>query len=59
MSESNGFTSKGFLILLIVVFPLLLLAAAVYLGSNICVTIAIITWIGIGLTILYLPHSRD
>ncbi|MDH7508665.1 MAG: hypothetical protein QHH00_04610 [Methanomassiliicoccales archaeon] len=59
MSESNGFTSRGFLILLTVVFPLLFLAAAIYLGSNICVTIAIIAWIGIGLTILYLPHLKE
>jgi low affinity Fe/Cu permease len=55
----NGFTSKTFLILVTVVFPLLLLAAAVYLGSNVVVIIAILVWIGIGTFMLYLPHNKE
>jgi len=55
----NGFTSKTFLILVTVIFPLLLLAAAVYLGSNIVAIIAILVWIGIGTIMLYLPHTKE
>ncbi|MDD1768770.1 MAG: hypothetical protein LUQ55_02155 [Methanomassiliicoccales archaeon] len=55
----NGFTSKTFLILITVIFPLLLLAAAVYLGSNIVAIIAILVWIGVGTFILYLPLAKD
>lgn len=55
----SDFTSKRFLILITVVFPLLLLAAAVYLESNVCAIIAILVWIGIGVVMLYLPHTRE
>lgn len=55
----NGFTSKSFLVLMTVIFPLLLLAAAIYLDSNICVVLALFVWIGVGLTMLYLPHVED
>lgn len=55
----NGFTSKTFLILVTVIFPLLLLAAAVFLGSNIVTIIAILVWMGVGTIILYLPYAKD
>jgi len=55
----NGFTSKGFLILMTVIFPLLLLGAAVYLDSNICVILGLFIWIGVGLTMLYIPHVEE
>lgn len=56
MSE---FTSNRFIIMLAVVFPLMFLAAAVYLQSNICIIISIFIWIGVAITILYIPHNRD
>jgi len=52
------FTDTRFIILLAVVFPLLLLASAVYLQSNICAILAILIWIGVAVTILYLPLSK-
>jgi hypothetical protein len=56
MSE---FTSNRFIIMLAVVFPLMFLAAAVYLQSNICIIISIFIWIGVAITMLYIPHNRD
>lgn len=55
----GGFTDERFLIFLTVIVPFLLLASAVYLGSNICAIIAILVWIGVGTTILYLPHVKE
>jgi hypothetical protein len=55
----NGFTSQRFLILITVVFPILLLAAAVYLGSNILAIVAILVWIGIGVVMIYLPYAKE
>lgn len=55
----NGFTSRSFLILITVIFPLMLLAAAVYLGSNVFAVIALLVWIGFGTLVLYLPYTKD
>jgi len=52
------FTDTRFIILLTVVFPVLLLASAIYLQSNICAMLAILIWMGVGVTMLYLPLSR-
>lgn len=43
--------------LLAVVFPLMLLFAALYLQSTLCVTIALFTWIGSAVLMLYLPFG--
>lgn len=51
------FTNKTFLILISLVFPVLLLASAVYLESNICIIISLFVWIGIGITIMYIPQT--
>jgi hypothetical protein len=57
MSE---FTSTKFVLLLAVVFPLMFVAAAVYLQSNICIIISVLVWMGVALTMIYLPLSaRD
>jgi hypothetical protein len=53
------FTSDKMIILLTVVFPLMLLAAAVYLGSGICAIIGILLWIGIAVIFFFLPTVRD
>jgi hypothetical protein len=55
----SDFTSNRFIILLAVVFPIMLLAAAVYLQSNICIIISIFIWIGVVITMLYIPHNRN
>ena len=51
-------TTNRFIILLAVVFPLMILVAAVYLQSNICVIISIFIWIGVIITMLYIPHIK-
>jgi hypothetical protein len=56
MSE---FTSNRFIILLAAVFPIMILVAAVYLQSNICIIISIFIWIGVVITMLYIPHNRN
>ena len=56
MSE---FTSNRFIILLAAVFPIMLLAAAVYLQSNVCIIISIFIWIAVVITMLYIPHNRN
>ena len=53
------FTSDKMIILLTVVFPLMLLAAAVYLGSGICAIMAILIWIGVAVIFLFLPNTKD
>jgi len=55
----NEFTTNRFIILLAVVFPLMLIAAAVYLQSNICTIISVLIWISVIVTIIYLPHNRN
>ncbi len=57
--KMNGFTSRSFLILITVIFPLMLLAAAVYLGSNVFAVIALLVWIGFGTLVVYLPYTKD
>lgn len=56
MSE---FTDIRFIILIVVIFPLLLLISAIYLQSNICAILAILLWLGIGITMIYLPLSKS
>jgi len=58
-TSMSDFTSNRFIILLAVVFPLMLIAAAVYLQSNICITISVLVWMGIIITMLYIPHNRN
>lgn len=55
----NEYTDIRFIILMVVVFPLLLLISAIYLQSNICAILAILLWLGIGVTMIYLPLSRS
>ena len=53
------FTADKFIILLAVVFPLLLLIAAIVLNSGVCVIIPVLMWIGIAVTMLFLPISKE
>jgi hypothetical protein len=53
------FTGDKMVILLAVVFPLALLVAAVVLDSGVCVIIPILMWIGIAVTMLFLPTSKE
>jgi hypothetical protein len=53
------FTSDKMVILLTVVFPLMLLAAAVFLASGICAIIAILVWIGLAVIFFFLPTTKD
>ena len=58
--DMNNLENKKFLILLIVVFPLMLLAVALYLESTLCTTIALLAWIGGTVMTLYIPFGmRD
>ncbi len=59
VTHMEEFTNKTFLILMSLIFPVLLLASAVYLQSNICVIISIFVWIGVGVTIMYLPQTEN
>lgn len=53
-------TGKRMIFLFTVVFPLLFLAAAVLLGSGICIVLPLMIWIGIAIVMLYLPTtSKD
>ncbi|HVO78318.1 MAG TPA: hypothetical protein VMS79_05570 [Methanomassiliicoccales archaeon] len=53
------FTADKLIILLAVVFPLLLLVAAIILNSGVCVIIPILVWIGIAVTMLFLPATKE
>jgi hypothetical protein len=55
----SDFTSNRFIILLAAVFPIMLLAAAVYLQSSICIIISVFIWIGVVIIMLYIPHNRN
>ena len=48
-------TGKRMIFLFTVVFPLLFLAAAVLLGSGICVILPLLVWIGVAIILMYLP----
>ena len=53
-------TGKRMIFLFTVVFPLLFLAAAVLLGSGICVVLPLMIWIGFAIILIYLPTaSKD
>ena len=53
-------TGKWMIFLFTVVFPLLFLAAAVFLGSGICIVLPLMIWLGIAIIMLYLPTtSKD
>jgi len=58
-TSMSDFTSNQFIILLAVVFPLMLIAAAVYLQSSICIIISVLVWMGIIITMLYIPYNRN
>lgn len=54
------FTADKMILLLTVVFPLMLLAAALLLGSGVCVVLPLLTWIGVAFMLLYIPTgSRE
>ncbi len=55
----NEFTSNRFIILLAVIFPLMLIGAAIYLQSNICIIISVLVWMGAAMTMLYLPQNPN
>jgi hypothetical protein len=48
-------TGKRMIFLFTVVFPLLFLAAALLLGSGICIIMPLMIWIGIAIIMMYLP----
>jgi hypothetical protein len=50
-------TGKRMIFLFTVVFPLLFLAAAILLGSGVCIVLPLIVWIGIAIIMMYLPTS--
>jgi hypothetical protein len=50
-------SSKWFLLLVAIVLPLILLAAAAALNAGICVMIVLLVWIGTALILLYLPKN--
>jgi len=58
-TSMSEFTSNRFIILLAVLFPLMFMAAAVYLQSNICIIISVLVWMGVAMTMLYLPHTKN
>jgi hypothetical protein len=51
-------TGKRMIFLFTVVFPLLFLAAAVLLGSGVCIVLPLIVWIGVAVVMMYLPTSE-
>ena len=53
------FTGDKLVILLAVVFPLALLVAAIVLGSGVCIIIPILIWVGIAVTMLFIPSSKE
>jgi hypothetical protein len=50
-------TGKRMIFLFTVVFPLLFLAAAVLLGSGVCIVLPLIVWIGVAIIMMYLPTT--
>jgi hypothetical protein len=50
-------TGKRMIFLFTVVFPLLFLAAAVLLGSGVCIVLPLIVWIGVAIVMMYLPTT--
>jgi len=52
-------TGKRMVFLFTVVFPLLFLAAALLLGSGICVIMPLLIWIGIAIIMMYLPTTTE
>ncbi len=53
-------TGKRMIFLFTVVFPLMFLAAAILLGSGVCIVLPLIVWIGIAIIMMYLPTaSKD
>ena len=55
----NLFEDRNFVILITILFPLMLLAGAVWLQSSVCVIISLFSWVGLALMILYIPQTRD
>jgi hypothetical protein len=53
------FTADKMIVLLTVVFPLMLLAAALVLGSGVCVVLPLLAWIGIAFMLLYIPTGSQ
>ena len=51
-------SSKWFLLLVAIVLPLILLAAAAALNAGICVMIVILVWIGSAFIMLYIPKNE-
>ena len=51
-------SSKWFLLLVTIVLPLILLAAAAALNAGICVMIVILVWIGSAFIMLYIPKNE-
>ncbi len=47
------------LVLITVVAPIILLGLFAFLKVNICVLMLLITWIGVALTMIYLPRVPD
>lgn len=52
-------TGKRMIFLFTVVFPLLFLAAALILGSGICVVLPLLVWIGVAIILIYLPTTDN
>ena len=52
-------TGKRMIFLFTVVFPLMFLAAAVLLGSGICVVLPLMVWIGVAIVMMYLPTASE
>ena len=50
-------TGKRMIFLFTVVFPLLFLAAALLLGSGVCIILPLLIWIGIAIIMMYLPTT--
>jgi hypothetical protein len=50
-------TGKRMIFLFTVVFPLLFLAAALLLGSGVCIIMPLLVWIGIAIIMMYLPTT--
>ncbi|MGD0817188.1 MAG: hypothetical protein ABR986_02170 [Methanomassiliicoccales archaeon] len=53
------FTKRHLLILLTVVIPLILLVLAMAFNAGICIFLAILTWIGIALVMIYMPQFKE
>ncbi len=51
-------TGKRMIFLFMVVFPLMFLAAALILGSGICIVMPLLVWIGIAIIMMYLPTTN-